>query len=56
MENWKAIILAAGMTVAISAGLTAGESHASLYDRLGGKTAIDAVVGDFVGRIWPMSA
>jgi len=51
MENWKAIVLAAGMTAAISAGLTAGESHASLYDRLGGTTAIRAVVDDFVGRI-----
>jgi hemoglobin len=45
------MILATGMMVSISSGLSASESHASLYDRLGGMTAIRAVVDTFVGRI-----
>jgi len=51
MKNWKAIVLAAGMAASFSSGLRADEPHASLYNRLGGMTAIRAVVDDFVGRI-----
>ena len=50
------LILGLALTVAACntvgsgpAGTTAGEK--SLYDRLGGKTAITAVVDDFVGRV-----
>ena len=51
MKKWKAILAATAVTVAISSGLTAGEPRASLYERLGGMTAIRAVVDDFVARI-----
>ena len=51
MKKWKAIVLAAGLAVAISSALAAGETHATLYDRLGGMPAIRAVVDNFVGRI-----
>jgi hemoglobin len=48
MKKWQAIVLAAGITAAAA---SAGESHATLYDRLGGMTAIRAVVDNFVGRV-----
>ena len=51
MKKWKPIVLVAGLTLALSSGLAAFESHASLYDRLGGMPAIRAVVDDLVGRI-----
>ena len=44
--------LAAALVVAGTAGLLAqGMQQKSLYDRLGGKTAITAVVDDFVGNV-----
>src|SRR5579862_2960478 len=51
MTKWKRIVLVAGLMLAISSGLQAAESHASLYDRLGAMPAIRAVVDDLVGRI-----
>jgi len=48
MKKWITMIV---LTAGISSGLTAGETHATLYDRLGGMTAIRAVVDDFAGRI-----
>jgi hemoglobin len=51
MKNWRTIILAAGLAASIMCGLGAGESRASLYERLGGMPAIRAVVDDFVSRI-----
>jgi len=43
--------LATGLAASIMCGLAAGESRASLYERLGGMPAIRAVVDDFVSRI-----
>ncbi len=51
MNQWSKTILAAGMAASIACGVAAGESRASLYDRLGGMPAIRAVVDDFVGRV-----
>jgi len=50
MKNWRSI-LAAGVAASIMCGMAAGESRASLYERLGGMPAIRAVVDDFVSRI-----
>lgn len=44
------VIVAAPVLVAASEGQTA-TTQKSLYDRLGGKEAITAVVGDFVARV-----
>ncbi len=52
------LTLLLGLTLSVSACNSLGSSPAgtaaaekSLYDRLGGKTAITAVVDDFVGRV-----
>ena len=51
MKKCLAMVVAAGMAAAMSYGVTAGEVHTTLYDRLGGMPAIRAMVDDFVGRI-----
>ena len=51
MKPWKTLFFATGMTVAIASGLSAAESHHSLYDRLGGMPAVRAVVDDFVAHV-----
>lgn len=44
----SALIFAAGLSMAVSAS---GAAAQSLYERLGGQTAIVAVVDDFVGNV-----
>ena len=51
MKKWSVLVLVAGMMASNSPRLAAEESRATLYDRLGGMTAIRAVVDDLVGRI-----
>lgn len=53
MKIWKATLLAATATVGLACWVRGAEeeSRASLYQRLGGRPAIQAVVDDFVGRI-----
>jgi len=51
MNTWRAIIVAAGMSAAIVPGFAAEETHASLYQRLGGMPAIQAVVDDLASRL-----
>jgi hemoglobin len=41
----------AAVTVVVAVGAQGGMAPKSLYDRLGGKTAIVAVVDDFVGNV-----
>lgn len=50
MKRWLVVV---GVAVGLSAGLPAAEveKKASLYQRLGGKPAIQAVVDDLVARI-----
>jgi|SRR5690242_11419478 len=53
MKTWK-LRLAAGFTVLLTAGLSAGESlkDASLCQRLGGRSALEAVIDEFATRIF----
>jgi hemoglobin len=51
MKNWKLTILAAALTAGIASGQTAVKTQESLYQRLGGMPAIQAVVDDLVTRI-----
>ncbi len=51
MKVLKTTIPGIAMTLVMLSGLAAGETQASLYERLGGIPAIRAVVDDFVGRI-----
>lgn len=51
MKSWKRMALAAGLAAIAGFGSAAAETHASLYDRLGGMPAIHAVVDDLVTRI-----
>jgi hemoglobin len=51
MKDLKTTIFGLAMTLAMVSSLAATETHASLYERLGGMPAIRAVVDDFVGRI-----
>ena len=44
----KKLVVAIAMVMALSA---VGFSQKSLYERLGGQAAIEAVVGDFAGRV-----
>jgi hemoglobin len=50
MHNWKPRILKAAMALWVATGFAA-EYHRTLYERLGGMPAIQAVVDDFVGRV-----
>lgn len=50
MLNWRTTILEAAMALMIASGFAA-ERQQSLYERLGGEPAIQAVVEDFVGRV-----
>ncbi len=43
--------LVAALVVLTSAGVATAKQKRTLYDRLGGKPAITAVVDDFVGRV-----
>jgi hemoglobin len=49
MRTLRAILLTVTLTAALGAGALAQEK--SLYDRLGGKDAITAVVNDFAARV-----
>ena len=52
--RWRGLIggvMAAALLAAGCAGGMMGEKKPSLYDRLGGKPAIQAVVNDFVGNV-----
>ena len=63
MKKWARVVLFAALVAALVAGATqssfAGQKEKSnvaakgksLYDRLGGKTAITAVVDEFVGNV-----
>lgn len=51
MKNWKLIIPTVGLTLCLTAGLQAADSDVSLYQRLGGMPAVQAVVDDLVTRI-----
>jgi hemoglobin len=50
MQNWRTTILEATMALSVATGFAAG-NHQTLYERLGGMPAIQAVVDDFVGRV-----
>src|SRR5262249_41052812 len=52
-KAWKSIIAGIGVAAALGVGLYAAETDqtTSLYDRLGGMPAINAVVDDLVTRI-----
>ena len=53
MKNWKLIIPTVGLSFCLTAGLEAADTsnNATLYQRLGGMPAIQAVVDDLVARI-----
>jgi hemoglobin len=53
MKNHLNRIFALGMLIALAAcsSMMGSKSDASLYERLGGKPAITAVVDDFVGNV-----
>ena len=51
MHTFRSIILVLATAVSLISGLRAADADKSLYERLGGKPAIQAVVGDFVDRI-----
>jgi hemoglobin len=52
MKTSKTMILAAAIAACVVSSARAGDDKpASLYERLGGMPAIQAVVDDFVGRI-----
>jgi hemoglobin len=50
MHNWRTTILEAAIALSVATGIAA-EQHQTLYERLGGMSAIQAVVDDFVGRV-----
>jgi hemoglobin len=51
-NGWGTLIVAAIIVSVSSAGLLGqGDKEKSLYDRLGGKKSISAVVDEFVGRV-----
>lgn len=49
--NARRILLSAMLALGLTPLLTAADADKSLYERLGGKPAVEAVVGDFVDRI-----
>ncbi len=51
MYKWRAGILAVAVAISAASGFAA-ERHQPLYERLGGKAAVQAVVDDFAGRIF----
>jgi hemoglobin len=50
MHNWRTTIFEAALALMVASGFAA-ERPQSLYERLGGAPAIQAVVDDFVGRV-----
>jgi len=50
MHYWRKTILEAAMALLVASAFAA-EHHQTLYERLGGMPAIQAVVDDFVGRV-----
>jgi hemoglobin len=50
LMHWRTTILEAAMALLVATGFAA-EQHQTLYERLGGRPAIQAVVDDFVGRV-----
>src|SRR5262245_54365531 len=51
MRNWNKMIFAAVMAAVMTVSSPLLAKDKSLYDRLGGKKAITAVVDEFVGRV-----
>lgn len=51
MYTWRAGIVAVAVTLSAATGFAA-EHHQPLYERLGGKPAVEAVVDDFAARIF----
>jgi hemoglobin len=55
MKSWTrtlgGLALAVGLAAGCSSAMDSGMQTRSLYDRLGGKPAIQAVVDDFVGNV-----
>ena len=49
MQVFKKIVIALCLTLSLSAAVSAQEK--SLYERLGGQPAVEAVVKDFAGRV-----
>ena len=51
MTHIKSLVIASALVIGFSAGLPAEDASASLYQRLGARPAIEAVVDDLVERI-----
>jgi len=53
MKTWKSLLAVAGLTLGLASGLPGAEvdKNASLYLRLGGMPAVQAVVDELVARI-----
>ena len=51
MKNWKSAILTASLLAGLAHAQTPAGTRTTLYDRLGGMTAIRAVVDDLATRI-----
>jgi len=53
MKTWKSLLVVLGMTAGLASGLPGAQAgkNASLYQRLGGRPAVRAVVDDLVARI-----
>lgn len=49
--NTRNLVLSAVAVIGLSSGLAAADTEKSLYDRLGGKPAVQAVASDLVDRI-----